>query len=149
MQEDGSLDRVRPGGALANDSDTEGRTLTAQIVTHPAHGQLGFAPDGGFGYFKFDMNFNGQDSFTYQVSDGIRLSAVATVTITVNPVNDAPNLQFIGSKTVAEGVRLNFTVTATDPEGDAVTYEISGEPPGQPWIRQPGSSAGCRAARRR
>ena len=36
------------------------------------------------------LNFNGQDSFTYQVSDALGASSVATVTVTVTPVNDQP-----------------------------------------------------------
>src|SRR5262249_14935136 len=35
-------------------------------------------------------NFNGTDRFTYRATDGTAVSAFATYTITVNPVNDAP-----------------------------------------------------------
>ena len=45
--------------------------------------------DGSFTYTP-NANFNGTDSFTYTVTDGTADSNVATVTITVDPVNDAP-----------------------------------------------------------
>ena len=46
-------------------------------------------PDGTFDYLPA-ANFNGTDSFTYKASDGTDESNVATVSITVNAVNDAP-----------------------------------------------------------
>ncbi len=45
--------------------------------------------DGSFTYTP-NANFNGTDSFTYTASDGTAASNVATVTITVTRVNDAP-----------------------------------------------------------
>jgi Bacterial cadherin-like domain len=45
--------------------------------------------DGTFTYAPIP-NFNGQDSFTYRVTDGTATSNLATVTINVTPVNDAP-----------------------------------------------------------
>ena len=45
--------------------------------------------DGSFEYIP-NANFNGTDTFTYQANDGELNSSPATVTITVNPVNDAP-----------------------------------------------------------
>src|SRR5437667_4370557 len=40
--------------------------------------------------YHANSNFNGSDSFTYKANDGALDSTTATVTITVNPVNDAP-----------------------------------------------------------
>ena len=45
--------------------------------------------DGSFEYIP-NANFNGTDTLTYQANDGELNSSPATVTITVNPVNDAP-----------------------------------------------------------
>ncbi|NEU06730.1 tandem-95 repeat protein, partial [Flavihumibacter sp. R14] len=63
--------------------------ITAIKVTDPANGTLVFNADGSFTYTP-NANFNGTDSFTYKVSDGSLESNIATVTITVTPVNDAP-----------------------------------------------------------
>ena len=77
-------------GVLSNDSDIEGDTLSAVVVTPPLHGALTLYPDGSFLYTP-DPNYNGTDSFTYQASDGVALSNVATVMITVSAVNDPPD----------------------------------------------------------
>lgn len=77
-------------GVLANDSDVDDLTLTAVLVDDVEHGDLTLNDDGGFSYTP-DENFNGSDSFTYKAHDGEAASAeAATVTITVNPINDAP-----------------------------------------------------------
>src|SRR5207302_838768 len=80
---------VAAAGVLANDTDLEGDPLTAALVSGPSHGTLTPNPDGSFAYTPA-ADFNGTDSFTYKASDGTALSGETTVTITVNPVNDAP-----------------------------------------------------------
>jgi PKD repeat protein len=117
-------------GLLVNDSDVDS-SLGASIVcvvTAPEQGTVTMGvPAGAFTYHPNDPDFNGTDTFTYNVQDdGAAFSNTATVTITVNPVNDAPQLQAIGDQTVDEGVELAFTVSASDPEGDSLTY--SGDP---------------------
>src|SRR5438046_5304472 len=59
------------------------------LVTGPTHGTLTLNANGSLVYMPA-LNFNGIDSFTYKASDGQAQSGVATVTITVTPVNDAP-----------------------------------------------------------
>lgn len=89
VDEDAVLVRaVASDGVLGNDTDPEGDPLTAELVTGPSHGMLALGPDGSFTYTP-NGDFHGTDSFTYRASDG-DLSSVATVTITVDPVNDAP-----------------------------------------------------------
>nr|HMN27375.1 Ig-like domain-containing protein [Caldilineaceae bacterium] len=86
--EDTALTIAAPG-VLSNDSDVEGNALTTALVNAPANGVVTLNADGSFTYTP-NANFNGSDSFTYQVNDGLADSPVATVAITVNPVNDAP-----------------------------------------------------------
>src|SRR5439155_6720999 len=76
-------------GVLANDADADGDALTAALVNPPANGALTLNADGSFTYTP-NANFNGLDSFTYRANDGTDDSSPATVTITVNAVNDAP-----------------------------------------------------------
>ena len=79
------------GSVLSNDSDVDGTPLTAVKVSDPAHGTLTLNSDGTFTYTPA-ADYNGIDSFTYKANDGIDNSNVATVTITVNAVNDAPTI---------------------------------------------------------
>src|SRR5207237_6067509 len=90
--EDTALTIAAPG-VLGNDTDPDaGDTRTAVLVTAsgPANGTLTVNADGSFTYTP-NLNFNGTDSFKYQAKDAAgALSDSATVTITVNAVNDAP-----------------------------------------------------------
>jgi hypothetical protein len=74
---------------LLTGSDTEGSSLTYIVVDPPANGTLtGDAPTLSY---EPDLNFNGADSFTFKVNDGDLDSEVATVSISITPVNDAPD----------------------------------------------------------
>jgi VCBS repeat-containing protein len=120
VNEDSALN-IAASGVLANDSDVDGDSLTARNMSSPANGALTLNADGSFGYTP-NTNFNGVDSFTYVANDGLADSNVATVTINVTPVNDAPILDFISNKTVTEGTLLEFMVTGSDPDGDTTTF---------------------------
>ncbi|HUT94463.1 MAG TPA: Ig-like domain-containing protein [Thermoguttaceae bacterium] len=76
-------------GLLANDSDLNGDPLTVLPGGGPSHGSLTLDDDGSFTYTPIP-DYNGPDSFTYLVSDGMDESNPATVAITVNAVNDRP-----------------------------------------------------------
>jgi hypothetical protein len=98
---------VDEGGAIAgtfnvldNDTDPDMQALNAVLVDPPSESALfELRPDG-----TFDYTHNGtettSDSFTYMANDGGLSSNVATVSITINPVNDAPTLTVNGSTTV-------------------------------------------------
>jgi len=76
-------------GTLANDTDIEGDTLAPTVTSNVSHGTLSFAANGSFEYVP-DANYNGSDSFTYEVTDGHGGTDTATVSLTVTPVNDTP-----------------------------------------------------------
>ena len=80
---------VAAQGVLMNDTDTENDPLTSLLVDGPSNGQVIMGSDGNFTYTP-EADFNGVDSFTYKANDESADSNVATVRITVNPVNDAP-----------------------------------------------------------
>lgn len=88
FNEDGGINAAAPG-VLSNDTDPEGNTLTATVVTTPSHGGLNFFSNGSFIYRPI-ANYYGTDSFTYKVNDGTSDSNVTTVSITINSVNDIP-----------------------------------------------------------
>ncbi|MFT5324549.1 MAG: hypothetical protein ACI8P0_002411, partial [Planctomycetaceae bacterium] len=120
-------------GVMENDTDPESDILDAILVSGPTDGTLDLETDGSFTYSP-DGDFAGVDSFTYKTNDGSLDSNTATVTITVNPINDfAPVITSNGggasaSTNVAENTTAVTTVTATDADlpGDTLTYSISG-----------------------
>ncbi|MDO8964021.1 MAG: Ig-like domain-containing protein [Coriobacteriia bacterium] len=86
-------DAVATITVLANDSDPNGDPLTAELLDGPAHGVVVLSVTGDATYTPA-ADFNGTDTFTYRaIGTGLfstLYSAPATVTITVDPVNDAP-----------------------------------------------------------
>ena len=94
-------------GVLANDTDPEGSALGATVVTTPAHGSVALGSDGRFVYIP-EANYNGPDSFTYQVNDGTDNGNVATVRLNVTPVNDAPKLYSVSYRTTPEDTPITF-----------------------------------------
>jgi VCBS repeat-containing protein len=88
VDEDSVL-RFLPQDLLRNDSDVESDPLSIVIDQHPRHGSLEVQPDGNFTY-RPHQDYSGSDSFTYRANDGQTVSAPASVTLTIQPVNDAP-----------------------------------------------------------
>jgi len=88
VDEDNSLNVVAPG-VLSNDYDPENDPLSTVLIEDVSHGSLNLNSDGSFDYDP-DTNFNGVDVFIYQAYDGTDYSENASVTITVEPINDFP-----------------------------------------------------------
>lgn len=80
---------VSDTSVLDNDTDPDDDELTAVLEETTSKGLLVFNSDGTFTYTP-NENFSGEDTFTYKAFDGANYSNEATVTITVNPINDAP-----------------------------------------------------------
>jgi VCBS repeat-containing protein len=110
-------------GVLGNDSDPEGDTISAIKVTDTSHGTLTFNSDGSFDYTP-DADFSGSDSFTYKANDGDLDSNIATVTITVDPVNDPPVADPNGPYSGTVGVPVTFYGSnSSDCDGTIVSYD--------------------------
>ncbi|EKM17407.1 putative RTX toxin, partial [Vibrio harveyi] len=92
---------------MANDQDADSDSLSIESATVPAEQGTVEIIDGKL-IFTPAEDFNGEATVTYVVTDGA-LTDEATVTVTVNPINDAP-------------VAVNDTVT-TD-EDTAVTIDV-------------------------
>jgi VCBS repeat-containing protein len=122
--EDTPLNVAAPG-VLDNDTDADGDALTAVLDTDVSNGTLTLNSDGSFDYTP-DADFNGADQFTYYANDGTDPStAPATVTITVDPVNDLP-VANDDSYNTDEDIPLNASAPGvlgndTDADGDALT----------------------------
>jgi VCBS repeat-containing protein len=90
MDEDTVLNIATPG-VLTNDTDADGDTLTAVLVTKVSSGTLVLNANGSFTYTP-NANFFGTDTFIYHANDGKLDSNDVTVTITVA---DIPETQYI------------------------------------------------------
>jgi CSLREA domain-containing protein len=129
VNEDQTLNVDAPG-VLSNDTDIDSANLTAVKVTDPAHGTLTLNSNGSFTYTP-DANFNGSDEFTYTASDGTDNSNVATATITVDPVNDAPAVALSGgecpSYTSAQGMIDLSLADDADPQNLSLSATSSNQ----------------------
>jgi VCBS repeat-containing protein len=81
-------------------------------VDGPQHGALTFNADGSYSYTP-GQDYNGSDSFTFKANDGMLDSNVATVCLTINPVNDAP-VADAGSNSGDEDHQIAGQLVATD-----------------------------------
>ena len=103
-------------------TDVDGPSLTYSLGTQAAHGNVVVNPDGSYIYTP-NLDFNGPDSFTFTANDGTAGSNTATISLTVNPVNDAPVAQN-GSNSGNEDTPINGTLVATDVDSAALTYSL-------------------------
>jgi VCBS repeat-containing protein len=117
-------DTVLNGSVSANDVD--GDPLTYAKVADPAHGAVVVNANGTYTYTPV-ANYHGPDSFTFKANDGTGDSAPATITITVNSVNDAP-VANAGVLTNNEDTPNTGTVAAGDVDGDTLTYSVVAGP---------------------
>jgi VCBS repeat-containing protein len=130
--EDEPLTVDATAGVLANDSDADGDALSVSLVDEPSHGTVTVAEDGSFVYTP-DPDFHGEDSFTYVASDGQVETEVASVTIMVEAVNDAPTAGEDAYSVAEDNALLveageGVLANDTDVDGDALSVSLVGEP---------------------
>ena len=106
-------------------SDVEGDPISFAIADGPHHGSLSVSMPSVT--YTPDPNYNGADSFTYTASDGTATSAPATVSLTVNSVNDPP-VAVDSSVTTVEDTAVNLALQASDVDGQTLTYTIVTSP---------------------
>lgn len=116
-------DVVLTGDLSDNDTDPEGDVLTYTLVSSPANGTFNLSSNGNFTYTP-TANYNGTFSLTYQACDFPGSCETATVTITVNAVNDAPTA---GNDTfnTNEDQAVSGTVASNDSDIDGGTLTHS------------------------
>jgi len=107
-------------------SDPEGSNLTYAVVANPIFGTISTGT-GAMRTYTPAANYNGTDSFTFSVNDGLTNSAAATVSITITAVNDAPACALTAPTTGATyfaPASIAFTATATDVDGTITQVEF-------------------------
>jgi hypothetical protein len=106
-------------------SDVEGDPLTYSVTSGPSHGTLGgIAPNL---VYTPTADYNGADAFTFVVSDGLAVSDPAVVSLTVQPVNDAP-VADPQAMTTTQGLTVAITLTGSDIEGSELTFSVVSGP---------------------
>ncbi|MBE4275471.1 tandem-95 repeat protein [Vibrio parahaemolyticus] len=106
---------------LPNDSDVDGDKLSIQSASVPKEQGTVEVVDGKL-VFTPAENFNGDAEITYTVTDG-QLTDEAKVTVTVNPVNDAPTIKVDAVESITEDAVSTDTVVATLTVRDTDTPE--------------------------
>ena len=128
---------VASGASLKTDEDTplagsvaatdaDGNALSYSVVTQPKYGTLSFNADGSYLYSP-TTNSGALDSFTFKANDGVFDSNVAMVSITVAARNDRPEA-VDSSFMIKEDIAYSGQVSATDADGDALTYSVATDP---------------------
>ncbi len=123
-------DNLLSDDVLTNDSDPEGQPMTAFLETGVSNGSLTLYGNGTFNYTP-NLNFFGSDNFTYKVCDNAApiLCTIESVSITINPVNDAPDSSsdlFIGTEDVQ--IAGNVLSNDSDIDGNSLTASIQTTP---------------------
>ncbi|HEV8719169.1 MAG TPA: tandem-95 repeat protein [Candidatus Binatia bacterium] len=139
--EDGSVtvNEDTPVTITANASDADDPSLTFSIVTGPSNGTLGSiaAPNcvaNGIGStctatvpYTPNSNFSGSDSFSFKVNDGNFDSNIATISISVNTVNDPPVANATAAST-NEDTSVDITLSASDVDNAGLTFAVVAGP---------------------
>ncbi len=113
-------------GQLVAD-DPDGDSVTWAVTSNPSRGQLDF--NGSLGTFTYTPNLNvtGSDSFSVTATDGVAVSPVTTIDLTIDPVNDAPRV-FAAALAGTEDTTLSDAVVSQDVEGNALTFRVGRAP---------------------
>jgi PKD repeat protein/cytochrome c553 len=111
---------------LTNDSDPDGNgiSINSYDTTSAFGGSVVCDTTGGICTYIPALGFTGDDTFTYDITDGMAVSDNrATVTITVEPpVNQPPSCSGVTPTTGQVGTAMNFNANASDPNGDTLSY---------------------------
>ncbi|MCF2910359.1 Ig-like domain-containing protein [Pseudoalteromonas sp. DL2-H2.2] len=117
---------------ILNNDQAQGRDLlisSIAIVTAPSHGSVSIDSSSGAAQYNPQFNFVGDDSFSYTVSNDLaETSNVATVTVTVNNKNYAPSVEPGSAEietNISNGAQV-LQISASDPDGDTLSYQLSG-----------------------
>ncbi|MEO5372521.1 MAG: Ig-like domain-containing protein [Magnetococcus sp. DMHC-1] len=114
-------------------TDADGHTLTYTIVSNGSKGTVSVTNSGTGAYtYTPTTGATGADSFTFKASDSKADSNTATITITISDTtststgtstNNAP-IATSGTLSVIKNTATSGTLTATDADGNTLTYTI-------------------------
>ena len=112
-------------------------TLTYSLTSGTSNGQINISSSSGSVTYTPNSNFNGEDSFTYSVTASEKsVTQTSTVTIIVNPINDAPSINIVSNNELDENSILfdqnpSFSVTYSDVDNSDDELSFSAKVNGQ------------------
>ena len=115
-------------GLIASDAEDNSASLTYALSTTPSNGTV--VVNGATATYTPNADYNGTDSFSFQVTDSDGLtSTAAVVTITITAVNDVP-VATAASVTTIEDIAVDIGLIASDVEdvSGSLTYTVTSEP---------------------
>ena len=144
MDEDGDPLAYDPPEVEATDGDND--TLEWSILTQAQHGTATASGTGSsppvLDYVP-EPDWNGDDSFVVQVSDGQGETDTATLEVTVRPVEDPPTIEGTPDTSVAAYSDYEFVPQADDAdEGDTLSFLIENKPGWAGFSTQTGTLTG-------
>ena len=114
---------------LANDSDANGDVLTISAVTQPAAGAGSVVNNGTSVSYTPALNFNGNATFSYTITDGNGATTTANVSVNVTPVNDNPvAVDDVAATDNLNPVTVNVLGNDSDVDGDALSVTATTAP---------------------
>ena len=126
LVQDRTLSAVTPG-LLAFAQDADGDALSVSLVEDVFHGTLTLNSNGLFTYTP-EAGYTGDDSFTYQLSDGLATSAAVTVTLHVTEADDDGLPQAADAAKLTTGAAIGSLAGFTLPQGFGdISVSFAGE----------------------
>ena len=107
-------------------TDPEGEFLTYTIL-EVNNATITLSENGDVATYTPNAHFNGSDTFTYYANDGTSDSNIATVTVTVNAIDDEPNTTDV-STTTDEDIAVVVSLSAEEYDGDSYSFAIISQP---------------------
>jgi hypothetical protein len=119
------LKEDKPSKIKLNGQDAESKKLSYIISQQPQYGSVTLK--GKTATYKPNRDYVCADSFQYTAHDGELTSTPATVSLTVQPLNDTPVAQS-QNLSIAMGVASTFTLIANDVDRDSLTFQLTRKP---------------------
>ena len=125
--EDFDIDVDAENGVLKNDFGfAPGNALSTILETDVTYGQLNLVANGSFSYIPA-ADWFGEEAFTYNVYDGEELIGIATATIKVHPINDAPD-SYPQSVVTMQNTSVEIILTGSDVDDVLLAFVITRYP---------------------
>jgi len=131
-----TTENAPPVAIMLTGSDPESGPLVFAIATQPNHGTLGALTQADPLVYEAnttytpDPEFDGQDTFTFTITDGFNPAVTGIVTINVVGVNDPPIANDMDVEVPNVGIdsHVEFFLDATDPEDENMTFAMMPTP---------------------